>query len=142
MWRQVPWVADGMTVQGGLELVFAVVLLIVGVDSDTKPPETLYQKMLMGIGPLILLCGGGLKTFAASRNRRYRNRQLGLVALSLGVATAMVWLCAPTGLALLVYGSFVYRHPASRRAFEMGSQGRTLAEITASLAQSTSSVNA
>jgi hypothetical protein len=123
MSRRIIWVANGLTVQGGLELVMALALLLGATDSDTQPPAGLYDAVLLRIGPAILLVGGSLKAFAAARNRRFRGRGIGLVALWSAVPTALVLLCAPTGLALLVYGTIVYADRTSREAFACGDKG-------------------
>jgi hypothetical protein len=123
MWRRILWVANGLTVQGGLELLTALALLLGATDSDTKPPAGLHEVVLLRVGPAILLVGGSLKAFAAVRNRRFRGRGIGLVALWSAVPTAIVWLCAPTGLALLAYGNIVYADRTSREAFACGDKG-------------------
>lgn len=56
---------------------------------------------------VVRLVGGGLKTFAASKNRLFRGHGIGVVALWSAVPTAVVCPCAPSGLALLAYGSIV-----------------------------------
>ena len=43
-WRWIPRVANGLTVQGGLELVMAFALLAGAMDSDTKAPSSLYDR--------------------------------------------------------------------------------------------------
>lgn len=129
MWRHIPKVANGLTLQGGLELLLGLVLLIGGADSDAKPPESLYERALLGVSPPLLLVGGSLKAYAASRNRRFVGHRLGLVALWSSLPTAAVWFCAPTGLSLLVYGTVVYRETSSREAFALGESGKTPDEV-------------
>lgn len=129
MWRQIPWVANGLTVQGGLELVWGLALFFGGADSDTKAPATLYEEFLLRVGPPLLLVCGSVKAFAASRNRRFRGRGIGVVALWSAVPTAAVWLCAPSGLALLAYGSIVYRDRLSLEAFSLGESGKSPQEV-------------
>jgi len=134
MWRQIPWVANGLTVQGGLELIVGLALLLGASDSDTRAPTTFYGLVLLRVAPWLLLVGGGLKTFAAGRNRRFRGRGLGVLALwSVVPTTAVVWFCAPSGLALLVYGSIVYRHRMSQEAFALGENGKSAEEVSALL---------
>jgi len=133
MWRHIANVASGLTVQGGLELLLGFVLLIAGADSDAKPPESLYERAVQGIGPPLLVFGGGLKAYAARSNRRFVGHRLGLVALWSSLLTATVWFCAPTGLALLAYGIVVYRDARSRQAFALGESGKTQDEVRALL---------
>lgn len=129
MWRQIPWVANGLTLQGGLELLYAFVLLVGGSDSDAKPPETFHERLFLHLGPPLLFACGSLKAYAARRTRQFRNRTFGLVALWSALLSGVVLPCAPSGLALLIYGSLVCRHPTSRRAFALGADGRSMAEI-------------
>ncbi len=133
MWRQIPWVANGLTVQGGIELILGLALLLGASDSDTRAPTTFSGLVLLRGAPWLFLVGGGLKTFAARRNRRFRGRGLGVLALWSAVPTAVAWFCAPSGLALLVYGSIVYRHRTSREAFALGENGKSAEDISALL---------
>lgn len=135
MWRRILWVANGLTVQGGLELVMALALLVGAMDSDTKAPSSLYDDLLFRVGAPCLLVGGTLKAFAAARNRRFRSRGIGLMALWSAVPTALVWLCAPTGLALLVYGITVYADPTSREAFALGDTSMSPQEVARAMSQ-------
>jgi hypothetical protein len=130
MWRQIPWVAQGLTLQGALELFGGVALFVVGTDSDTGPPTTTYQRWLLAAGPPLLLVCGAVKAFAAMRNRRFRGRRIGIVALWSAVPSAVAWFCAPSGLALLVYGSIVYRDRLSREAFALGESGKSPQEVS------------
>jgi hypothetical protein len=133
MWRQIPWVANALTLQGGIEMLGGVALLLVGLDSETQAPSSFYQRWLLHAGPAALLVCGGLKAFAANRNRRFRGRGVGVAALWSAVPTATVWPCLPTALAILVYGSIVYRHPTSRQAFELGENGTSPQDIASAL---------
>jgi hypothetical protein len=131
MWRHIPWVANGLTVQGALEMVAALALLVGGSDSDTRAPTTLFGALLHYLAPPVLLICGGLKAFAANRTRCFRGRRIGLAGLWSAIPTAWVWLCAPSGLALLIYGLVVYRDRRSRKAFALGESGRSVEEVTA-----------
>jgi hypothetical protein len=133
MWRQIPWVANGLTLQGGLELVCGLALLLGAADSDATAPATLYEQWLRGAGPPVLVACGSLKAFAARRNRRFRGLGIGVAALWSAVPAATVWPCAPSGLALLVYGSLVYRDRMSRQAFALGETGRGPEDVVTAL---------
>lgn len=137
MWRRIPWVANGLTVQGGLELILACALLLGAMDSDTQLPTAPYDVLLARFGPPCLLLCGGLKALAAAQNRRFRNRGVGLAALWSAVPTALVWMCAPTGLALLVFGMIVYHDQASRDAFALGDKGMSPEEVAHTLGPQT-----
>lgn len=133
MWRRVPAVASALTAQGGLELIAGLVLMVGGYDWDAGPATTRYGRFLDTVAPGLLVVCGALKSLAASRNRVYRGRTLGLVALWSAVASAAVWACAPSGLALLAWGLVVYRDRFSRHAFALGDAGRTPEEIATAL---------
>jgi hypothetical protein len=133
MWRQIPWVANGLTLQGGLELVCGLALLLGGADSDARMPATFFEQWLHGAGPPVLLACGSLKALAANRNRLFRGPRLGVAALWSAIPTATVLPCAPSGLALLVYGSIVYRDRMSRQAFALGESGKGPQDVVAAL---------
>jgi hypothetical protein len=78
---------------------------------------------------LFLLASGGLLIFAGVRNRKYRSRSLGLVALGVGTLASITCYCAPTALGLLIYGLVVYLNSDVRYAFELGERGATADEI-------------
>jgi hypothetical protein len=137
MWRHVPRVAGLLTLQGGLELVVAVVLLLGAADSDTRPPAALYDIFLLRIAPWGLLVTGSLKALAGRRNRSFRDRRLGALALWSGVPSSAVGVCAPSALALLVYGNHVYRDATSRYAFLLGESGKATDEVAALMEERT-----
>jgi hypothetical protein len=129
MWRQIPWVANGLTLQAGLELLAAVALLAGGSEPDSRRPTTTYGLILLHVAPWCLLATGSLKAFAARRNRAFRGRGLGLVALWSGLPSSVVWMCAPSALALLLWGALVYRDVTSLLAFTLGERGYPPAEV-------------
>jgi hypothetical protein len=49
----------------------------------------------------------------------------------IGMGSVLSCYCAPTGIALLVYGLIVYLNPAVKLAFEMGAQGIPASQILA-----------
>ena len=149
MVRHVPVVAILMMVQGGLELLAGLGLVGMGVffvvmmrmeqvrgnaaGPPDVPPEAMGWIMLGmygGMG-LIALIAGGLHLFAGMRNYRFRSRTLGFVALAGGLAAMFTCYCAPTAIALGVYGLITYVNPEVAQAFAMGEAGRTREEILA-----------
>jgi len=149
MTRHVPVVAILMMVQGGLELLAGLGLVGMGVffvvmmrmeqvrgnaaGPPDVPPEAMGWIMLGmygGMG-LIALIAGGLHLFAGMRNYRFRSRTLGFVALAGGLAAMFTCYCAPTAIALGVYGLITYMNPEVAQAFAMGEAGRTREEILA-----------
>ena len=149
MTRHVPVVAILMMVQGGLELlaglglagmgVFTMVMVRMeqfqehGAGPPDMPPEALGWMMLAvygGMG-LVALVAGGLHLFAGLRNYRFRSRTLGFVALAGGLVTMFTCYCAPSAIALGVYGLITYMNPEVAQAFAMGEAGKTREEILA-----------
>lgn len=81
-----------------------------------------------------ILLSGGLRIYAGVQNFRFRSRILGIVSFALGLVSMMGCYCAPTSIAVLVYGLIVYLNPAVVAAFEMGKQGQPGNAILASFA--------
>ncbi|HEV7221260.1 MAG TPA: hypothetical protein VGN42_01065 [Pirellulales bacterium] len=147
---QVPLVAILMMVQGGFELLFAVLLLVMAVVMPTSmmagaaggpapaqgPSPAVMASVIGGVylvlGALVSIAGV-LKLTAGFRNYRYRGRTLGIVALFSGLATVFGCYCFPTALALLIYGLIVYFDRQTVYAFELGRQGQTPEQIKACL---------
>lgn len=149
MTRHVPVVAILMMVQGGLEVLAGLGLVGLGVfmtfmvrmeefqqrgaGPPDMPPEALGWLMLAmygGMG-LVALVAGGLHLFAGLRNYRFRSRTLGFVALAGGLVTMFTCYCAPSAIALGVYGLITYVNPEVAQAFAMGEAGKTREEILA-----------
>jgi hypothetical protein len=142
----VPVVAILMMVQGGLELLMGAGLVAMGgvvpvmmrMDqgrggADGPPPEMVGWIMLAvygGLG-LLTLVAAGLHFYAALRNYRFRSRTLGIVALAGGMVTVFTCYCAPTSIALGVYGLITYLNYEASQAFVMGDAGKTRDEILA-----------
>jgi hypothetical protein len=144
----VPVVAILMMVQGGLEVLMGLGLVAMGgifpvlmrMDEmpnrgEGPPPEMVGWMMLAiygGLG-LLTLVAAGLHLFAGLRNYRFRSRTLGLVALGGGLVTVFTCYCAPTSIALAVYGLVTYLNPDVSQAFELGGAGKKRNEILAML---------
>jgi hypothetical protein len=142
----VPVVAVLMMVQGGLELLMGIGLVAMGgiipvmmrMDEaqgggDGPPPEMVGWIMLGvygGLG-LLTLVAAGLHIFAGLRNYRFRRRTLGIVALAGGMVTVFTCYCAPTSIALGVYGLITYLNYEVGQAFLMGEGGKNREEILA-----------
>lgn len=137
--QQVRVVAILNCVQGGLEClmgtflagmaVFFTIMIQTernkpGFGNGTAPPG---MEWIMGgvygvIGAVVLIAGI-LRIYAGLQNFRYRKRVLGIVSLVCGLASMIGCYCAPTSIALLIYGLIVYLNPAVQAAFEMGDKG-------------------
>jgi hypothetical protein len=149
MVSHVPVVAILMGVQGVLETVAGGGLIAMGValptiltqqlaqqgggPGDDFPPEAMTWIMLGvygGIG-LVMVIVGLLRIVAAIRNYRFRGRILGVVSLIGGLVTAFTCYCAPTSIALAVYGLVTYFNPQVTQAFALGEAGHTKDEVEA-----------
>lgn len=145
----VPIIAILMMVQGGFELLYAVLLFVMGVvmpmamakappgPPAAQGPSPLVMASLIGgvylaLGAALLIAGV-LKLTAGFRNYRYRGRTLGIVALFSGLVTLFGCYCFPTALALLIYGLIVYFDRQTVYAFQLGAQGQTPEQIKACL---------
>jgi len=144
--RQVPVVAVLMVIQGVLELLMSMFLLLIGglipammanMPAEPNQPLAAFGWWIGGfylaVGAIVVVAGV-LKVFAGWRNFQFRNRGLGIAALASGMASTFTCYCAPTGLALFIYGLIVYLNGHSTEAFAMGDQGRTREEILHNLA--------
>ena len=80
----------------------------------------------MGLVSLVI---GVLGIWAGIRMLKFRGRTLGIVALSSGLLSIAGCYCLPTAIGLFVYGLIVLLNEPVKRAFVMGEQGRTAAEI-------------
>ena len=80
----------------------------------------------MGLVSLVI---GVLGIWAGIRMLKFRGRTLGIVALSSGLLSFAGCYCLPTAIGLFVYGLIVLLNEPVKRAFVMGEQGRTAAEI-------------
>jgi hypothetical protein len=133
----VPIVAILLLVQGGLELLFGLFCLAYCGLAFVLPPEAMagldvsVVAIFMGVfGVMGLLCGS-LRIAAGLANWNYRRRLLGITALGVGLVSMFTFYCAPTAIALGIYGLIVYVNESVIAAFELGSQGRSKAEIQA-----------
>jgi hypothetical protein len=140
----VPVVAVLMMVQGGLELLMGVFLAVMAgifpllmrmeggqAGREGPPPEVIAWTMLAIYGSLGLLTivAAVLHFLAGLRNYRFRSRTLGLVALAGGLVTVFSCYCAPTSVALAVYGLVTYLNADVGQAFQEGEAGRSRDEI-------------
>ena len=87
------------------------------------PDEDLAGMRGLGIFMLFLaipavLCGA-VRIIAGIFNLRFRRRGLGMVALGLGLLTMITGYCAPTSIALAIYGLIVFVNEPVVAAFEL-----------------------
>jgi hypothetical protein len=132
--QQIRVVAILNCVQGGLECTAGAGLagigifvgIMIGMDrggpgGNGPPPgvEWFAGGLYGGLGAVALIAGI-LRIYAGYQNFRYRKRVLGIVSLICGLGSMIVCYCAPTGIAMLIYGLIVYLNPAVQAAFAMG----------------------
>jgi hypothetical protein len=146
----VPIVAILMMVQGGLEVLMALYMLVLGIlmpvfvagqgagqpAPPQGPPPAMVGWAMGGFYLVIgasLLAGAVLKLIAGYRNYRFRGRILGFVALFSGLATLLTCICFPTALGLLIYGLIVYLDQQTIYAFQLGEQGKSPEQVKADL---------
>lgn len=129
----VPIIALLLIVQGLLELLFCA--LGFGFLGLTYAMPKRDADALRGVGILMAavsvpaLIAAVLRIVAGAFNFRYRRRGLGIIALLVGLLTMITGYCAPTAIALAVYGLIVYFNEPVMMAFRMGDSGRPLSEI-------------
>ena len=117
----VPIVAALLIVQGtleiGLGLFSAAFAALVFLSSHPAMVNMRGPGALMVIISVPCLLIGGLRVVAGIFNWRYRRRILGLIALVAGLAVLLTAYCAPTAIALAIYGLIVYLNEPVIAAF-------------------------
>jgi hypothetical protein len=131
-------------VQGVLSLLMGLMLVTMAIFMGAMftfepPPEAkdgpsgLFLGMIMGGTYLTMgLCGaipGALQIYAGLKLYQFKSRSLGIIALSSGLATILTCYCAPTSIALFVYGLIVLLNDSVREAFELAKQGHSPDQI-------------
>jgi hypothetical protein len=99
--------------------------------AQDAPPEWFFWGIgafYVAIGLPALICGI-VRLVAAYKNYRFRGRTLGIVSIILGLGSMFTCYCAPTAVALLVYGLMLYMNNAVRAAFQMGEDGHSVEQI-------------
>jgi hypothetical protein len=147
MVSQVMVVAILMIVQAVLELLMGILLVAMavvfvvafraeaaggGVDPAQQPATDVAMWTLgsfYGGAGLVSLLAAGFHGYAGYRNFYFQGRVMGLVAMVFGLVTVLTCYCAPTAVALGIYGMIVYLNEEVSRAFALGESGRTRREI-------------
>jgi hypothetical protein len=81
--------------------------------------------VVYGIWGLVVVGGAFLHIVAGILNYRFRARVLGIVASIVGMMTTLLTCyCAPTGIALGVYGLICYMNQEVMQAFALAAAGR------------------
>ncbi|MFK7768327.1 MAG: hypothetical protein AB8B55_13980 [Mariniblastus sp.] len=146
--NQVAVVSTLMLVQGALLLLVALILVINSVmftqfglfdipNPNANDPEVqrgiAAGKVIMfwvfgGLGAASAMIGI-LHIIAGILGFQYRGRRLTIFTLCIGLVSMLTCYCAPTAIALMVYGLIIFMHPSVKQAFEMKKSGLTNQEI-------------
>ncbi len=146
MHRQIKVVAILLMVEGGLELLMGILLVVLGPVMTTlmrtappptygggtaPPPEMLGAIYIaMGVGTLLASI---LKIVAGIRNVGLKGRTLGFIGLGSCLLSFASCYCIPTALGLGIYGLIVYVNEKSAQAFRMADSGMPPDEVLATL---------
>ncbi len=101
--------------------------------AEEVPPEQMFLVIgiiYIAIG-VVLLASGILRIVAGFQNYRYKGRVLGIVSIVVGIAPVFTCYCAPTAIALLVFGLLIFLDHAVIAAFQMAREGRSVSQILA-----------
>lgn len=135
-----------MIVQGVLALIMGLFLagyglffpMLMSYVEETSPeeqfagpsPAEMYMVSgIMLVFGLPIVVSGLLQIVAGIRNLRFRGRVLGIIALLSNIPAILSCYCAPTGIAVLVFGLIVYFNLSVIQAFEMAKSGATREQI-------------
>jgi hypothetical protein len=126
-------VAVCLIVQGVLEVLFGGFMVLFGCLFLNNPQLQGMQTFawFMIVIALPGFACGGLRIAAGVFNLRFRRRVLGMTALGAGLLTMITGYCAPTSIALAIYGLIVYLNDSTIAAFAMGDGGKEPADIQA-----------
>jgi hypothetical protein len=140
-------VAILMMVQAALELLAGILFVAMGVvfvvafqsqasrggvDPDQLPAANTAMWLMgsfYGGAGLVSLAAAAFHGYAGYRNFFFQRRVLGIAAMVFGLLTVLTCYCAPTAVALGIYGMIVYLNDEVGRAFVLGESGRTRREI-------------
>jgi hypothetical protein len=148
VYRQVNTISILLIVQGSLECAMGLLYAAMGPlmfglmqtpspsrSGGPPPPEEMagiISGVYIVIGLFAIACGV-LKIVAGIKNRKYRGRTLGYVALISGILMIFTCYCGITGIGLAIWGLIVYSNETTRRAFQLGEEGLSPDEIIATM---------
>jgi hypothetical protein len=123
---------------GGLYLFFAMFMpsFVIGQNKQIQQPggpspEDLEMILLVTYAGMSAagILPGILQVIAGIANVRLKGRIFGMIALGCGVLSVGTCYCAPTGIALCIYGLIIYFHDTASKAFELSSKGMSYSDI-------------
>jgi hypothetical protein len=93
-----------------------------GLESSPNPNLAHYRSIANVIlaAAILIFLGACLRFFAAARNRRLKGRMLGIASLFGVFISSTTCICAPTGIALLIWGIIVLLNRDVRELFDSG----------------------
>ncbi|MCA9268199.1 MAG: hypothetical protein KDA41_07000 [Planctomycetales bacterium] len=124
-------------VQGGLEVAMGLMLLAFAalfplllendpnmqrLNNDGRSFQLFMTVLYGGLGIAGTVCGA-LRLMACFKNWNFRGRGLGMISIFAGMGSCITCYCAPTAIAVLVYGLILYLDPYVKDAFAHGEQG-------------------
>jgi hypothetical protein len=109
---------------GGILAAMGPVMLMAPGGPGGGGPPTILAVIYIAIGAVVLACGA-VQSIAGYRVMYFRNRAFGLVALFLNILPMLTCYCAPTGIAMMVYGLIILFNSDVARGFEMVAGGAT-----------------
>jgi hypothetical protein len=131
----VPIVAISLITLGVIEGGFALFCALFALVALALPRDAVGNAEVIALmyGAIAVTCAitGIFRIVSGLFNLSFRRRKLGIAALAVGLIAAFTGLCAPTAIAVAVYGLIVYFNDSAIAAFEMGDRGKTRGEIEA-----------
>lgn len=147
MVNQIRIVAILNAVQGCLELLMSAMYLFMGGMFTFMRTELIRQgnqngdpsqEMTANVMPAVFFVMGGgmvllslLRIVAGFRNYFLQNRIFGIVSICLGLVSAFTCYCAPTSIAVAIYGLIVLFNKEVTEAFEMRASGVSTDDVLA-----------
>ena len=144
--NQVGVISGLMIAQAVLLLLFAIFCIgyaiVMANISTIMPPEAraeFEQQMPPGQARMLTyvfavwgafsLVMGTLYIVTGIMNMNFKARGLGITTLLLGLGSVLTCYCAPTGIALSIYGLIIYFNPATAEAFRLKATGMSKKEV-------------
>jgi hypothetical protein len=122
----------GLVAFGLLDVLAGLAAVVIGGFAFASPLPTMQASFIL-FGGLFLVGIGGLRFVAGIRNRKYRGRTLGVVALSLSFLDPLCWHCLGVPQVLSVLGLVAYLGAQGTQAFAWGEAGEPAEEVESRL---------
>ncbi len=129
-------IATFLIVHGAFDLVVGLLCLteiLTGFSLGSGGRPQLRSPATVAVLALFLLVYGVLQIWVGMRNRKYRSRTLGVVALSMGLLDPFAYACTIVFLAISILGLVAYLGREGTKAFEWGEAGCSVEEVQRAL---------